>query len=510
MENYQYTTEQFVKDLDKYTDALAARSTADALTEENKWFTFTPSIAPGVPHVDTFIARWASVSKIYVNPDEAYQQSRTDASNMRRDPDIMEPLQQRLYATALLDWQVTPEDQHNPEQKDYCDQLTQIVERTPYFRDMLHVLLQAAWFGKYGVNVLYHWDDRRPSWMACRKWIPVHGDKIRYAWDTNQAGIMSGKVPEDKERRFSDEGQTAMLSERDRLGYIIHRHEVEDGDFFEGRSAGSIYGVGLRTRVYWTWYLKQELTRWLMNWAQRAGTGFTIFYYESGNDKQREEVRTAAEQNQNENVIIMPRSSEGKQQGAGIERVEVSANGVQFFKEVLEGYFGDKIRRMIIGQTMTSKTGQTGLGSNVAEIHQDTFDMIVKFDALRLAETLTREFLWVIQDWTFPGCTWRPKFEFVLESREPADVLEAAEKFVNLGGQVIEDEVREVCGFRRPEKGDKLLQPQKQEPSMAGMGGMGAPGFGVPQNGNGHAPMNGQNGNGAMQFKRRRRGRSRR
>src|SRR5262245_18487148 len=87
-----------------------------------------------VPHVETSNQILQPYfSRLYVNADEAYRQSKADCSAMRRDPVIMAPLRQRQMATALPDWHIVPQDDNDPVQKIVCDCLENIIRQTPYF-----------------------------------------------------------------------------------------------------------------------------------------------------------------------------------------------------------------------------------------------------------------------------------------------------------------------------------------------------------------------------------------
>lgn len=419
---------------------------------------------PIIEHVSTFATRLQQwFSRLYENPDEAYRGSDDHGSRMRHDPVIMEPLRQRQLATALLNWQITPEDDNDPVQKTVCERLTAIVKNTPSFLKLKMALLEAVWFGRYAVNPVYQWDAHRLTEMNVAKWVPIHGDKLRFEHVTGNVGVMTymitGVDTGAHELRISDESRVMMLTGMDRESLIVHKHEIEDGEFYEAHTGGFIHGVGLRTRVYWPFYLKQKLLQWLLDFAERTGLGVQIWYYEQGNPESEEQVREAAEKYSNEHVVLFPRPIGSEQQGPGMERQEAGTGGATFFQELLDGYFGAQIKRMIAGQNLTSESDATGLGSGLAEAHQDTFQQIVKYDSQNLEETLTNDYLWVLAKWNFPGIDWKPRFEIVVEDNDPEALLNAAKTFQEMGGDLGEDQVREIVGLAAPDESDRILKP---------------------------------------------------
>lgn len=422
----------------------------------------TPPPANGKPfvsHIDTFVSQFNTFSsKLYVNPDEAYRNSRTQQTAMRRDPVIMQPLRQRQLATALLEWQITPEDQDDPVQQLVCDELTNIIKATPHFLKFRMALLEAVWFGRYAVNVMYEWGDAACLTMRPCRWRPIHGDKLTFEFETGNVGVMVGRpTTPGGDVRFGYESRVRMLSQEERKALVLHTHEIEDGEFFDSYSAGSIHGVGLRTRVYWPWWLKQTSFQWLMDHMQRVGTGFTLWFYEHGNKEDERKTREAAENFTNENVILVPMPIGQERPFERVKRIEPGGGGAELFKSIIDDYLGQQIRGMIVGQQLTSEAAPTGMGSNVAKVHQDTFLQIVEFDAQNLGETITTDYVKVLARYNFKGIDWTPKFDLVLQEQDPKAMLEAAQAFAQMGGRIGENQLREIIGLAPPDQSDRIL-----------------------------------------------------
>lgn len=95
------------------------------------------------------------VSKAYLNADEALLHDSQNAERMRVDGGIMESLEARQRAVALLNWHFEPENAKSFQQKELTEQLTLILQRTPRFLEMRLNLLKATWYGRYGIALQY-------------------------------------------------------------------------------------------------------------------------------------------------------------------------------------------------------------------------------------------------------------------------------------------------------------------------------------------------------------------
>jgi hypothetical protein len=88
-----------------------------------------------LPHAITFVGKQSTVAHVYRNPDEAVVRSGGQAWKMRRDPAIMECLEARQRATALLNWHLEVEDEKDPRQKQVKDVMTKVLKRTRQFTE---------------------------------------------------------------------------------------------------------------------------------------------------------------------------------------------------------------------------------------------------------------------------------------------------------------------------------------------------------------------------------------
>lgn len=419
-----------------------------------------------IPHADTFSTKVNLTARTWYNPDEAYRNNRVQQRAMRMDPVCMEPLRQRQLATALLEWSIQPEDKSDPAQRQVCDELTRWFRKIPNFIKLRLCLLEAIWYGKYAVAIDYDWSEDFTRLMLSR-WRPLHGDKLRFEQETGKLGsarrISSGSKGGSNlspiDWRYTEEFPIEIFDCNEREAIALHQHEVEDGDYWDWCFAGAVDGIGLRTRVYWPWYMKQQGLQWLMDFLQRSGVGVKIWYFEKGNARDEAEVSKIAQKYSNEMVILAPWPIGQEKPSPVLEFKEPGMGGAALIKEILDDYFGDQIHRMIVGSTLTSKTGATGLGGNVAEKHERTTMNLSEFDSINLDETITREILWVAARYNYPGIDWQPTFQSAFREQDPAALLEAAKMFQDMGGEVGENQIREVIGLSAPDESDRILEP---------------------------------------------------
>ncbi|GAB6185886.1 phage portal protein family protein [Thermopirellula anaerolimosa] len=450
-----------------------------------------------VPHVVTFAGVYGGGSKSYMSSDEALQHSWSNAQYLRQDVAVMEPLEVRKRAVALLDWHIEPDDPDDPEQAEAAEEVTYLLRRLPNFTQYRETLLEAVFYGRYAVVNRCRWFSRKGRQLiGVGHWRPLHGDKLVWRWiddrgdfDPEEFGIrISLATPGEGASRYrawaeanggriltTHLGPAFFPPEHLRELITIHRHTVEDGDYHAPQNAARVFGVGVRSRIYWSWYQKQEALAWLMEFLERSALGIELWYYPAGSERAKEDmVRAATERIGNaRNVLIIPRPA-GPEGGAyGVQLVHPDLSGAHTLKDIITEYFGHQIKRYILGQTLTTEAHATGLGSNLASIHLDTFLQIVQYDSINLAETLTTELVARIVKWNYPWFDECPS-RLVIETEKP-DVLErlqALQAAYGMGLPIRARDVRELLGLAEPAEDEEILSLNsgRDEQREAGIG----------------------------------------
>lgn len=177
----------------------------------------------------------------------------------------------------------------------------------------------------------------------------------------------------------------------------------------------------------------------------------------------------------------------------GIERIEPSGTAFQLFMQVID-WLDSLIRFAILGQELGQAAGPTGLGSGLAEAHQETFDRILRSDAKMLENALNRDFFSVLARYNCPDI---PAPRYVLDIDKPniEEIMQAAEALYQMGQPLDGDYLASVAGLPKPEPGANILSSlSPMQPAAVGAIPQGVPMAGNTQVPPGMAPGGPQGG----------------
>lgn len=445
------------------------------------------SLPPGggrltTPNFLSFSALVRSASKAFLySSDEALRDSPTNAIVMKRDPILWGALRRTWVPVAQLPWTLEPDDETNPAEAEAARMIEYVIRKTPHLQRLKMMLLQAVWYGKYAVELTYEWRNYRgEEKLFVRDFTPINGDKLRLKWDAKTWGVLVYPgYP--GEKQATDWGLCHFLTPDERIQYIIHQFEPDDADFNEPELAGSIGGVGVRGRLYWFWWLKQQVFGQLMNYIHRFANGLTIFYYDASNRQALEQAQQAARAQWQNTALLYPRWNGTNPDVNKVERLEVGTASSNLLWNLVSDYFDPIMERYIEHQTLTSKAEPNGIGAGASDHHGESKDEVIKYLAVELGETLQSDFVNVLYAYNAPGVT-PGTFKFTIDDPNTEELMNNADKLFTWGVPLDEDQVYEVSQWRKPALGGGIVSQvgsmQAQMPQQAGP--IGTPQIGQP------------------------------
>jgi phage gp29-like protein len=452
-----------------------------------------------VPHFFTSTGYVGSAARAYPIEDEATRNSAENAVRMRTESGIMECLEARQRATALLKWHLVPENEQSAKQQQLCQVLSRIIERTPRFVEYRRCLLEALWYGRYAVANRFGVEKVGGKYRTLIKdWGPRNGDKLVFRYNDNtyryvegQAGIRVhanfawqnipklANLKESVRRQKIEPTQYGLVywfDQYERETMVIHKHMVEDGPWEQPSMMGRVMGVGIRDRIFWTWYAMQALLQDLLTYVNRAALGVRLWRYPSGNQQWKEHIENAAKNAIANGVadILFPVEPNEFASLYGVEQIEPGIGGAQMIRELIEGFFLRKIKKYILGQLLTSEAEATGLGSGVAEAHLATFSDIIRYDASNLQETLTEQLVRKLQKENAPkslGVYVRLLLD--TDSPDTEKRLAAIQAAYQMDVPIKVEDVYQLTGLSKPEPNDHIIsvsiQQEKQQKQQQNM-----------------------------------------
>jgi hypothetical protein len=437
------------------------------------------------PHALSFASVINTVTQVYsYRWDEALKDSPANALANKRDAYYLGLLQERVAGVVGLNWRVKVPKSSGRKGQWVTERLTAAVEAVPDFLGMLLNQSEAVWYGRYGSQVV-------PGRGAGGVWTvkehrPVNGDKIQYAWD----GTPVVQIGYAAAARYHDERGTVVdwqtgkpaVTITDRGGYglrlhtpamrerfVIHHHVADDADYFQGEMAGGVHGVGLRSRVYWSGWMRTETLGWMLSFMEGVGMmDLIVFNYPSGNAEAKKVATDNAKRVTNGLALLVARGPEELGYPA-VEQIQLNTQGVQVLQDLIANYFDRHVERLFVGQSMSGGGGGAGglEGDGRAQFAQDTKFQLLKMDAKRLGETLTRDLLGWMQRTNCPGTEDIPaSFEFAVPDPAAEGKLNSVTALMDKM-KFKQDEVYELVGMTAPGPHDETVGGQPA-PGMPG------------------------------------------
>lgn len=427
-----------------------------------------------VPHYQTFSAIATQAARAYPQAfDEALRDSRQNALAMRRDFVIDGAMRKLLAPIATQEWQLTPDRPDDPRLIDDAERLTRTLKRCPRpgLHQLFRMLGESRFYGRYGVQFLFRWEHHGTQLNhAIKNFEPVNGDKIVFRYD-GQPGVMVNPYEFKGEWTATDRGPAHFLDEREQEQFIWCEFNPEDADWFESRFAGQLHGSGFRGKLYWPWWLREQIVQQTLRFLRRAANGYTVGYFDGNNAAAEARLAAKLRSYTGDDFLLFPRDR-SEHSPYGVEHQPIPLHGSNIFLELVR-WINEIITDYILQEDLTSSGQNLGLGSSQSEVHERTSDVRTRYHSADI-QVAVQPLIDTLARYTCSGRP-SPRFEFLNEKRNPVEYMEALDFAYNHGLAVAEDDVRDVLGLPAPREGQAVLaamvpgQPAGVEGTPMGM-----------------------------------------
>lgn len=425
---------------------------------------------------EILVGLFQTAHRILQNSSLARRESREQSRLMLQDQRVAQPYDKMRLTVSSLPGQVVPESQDDPAQVEAARDIHHQL-RWENEVEVLQNLMAAYWYGCSGGGLRVQFDERDRRYYVAGM-DPVHSDTITFNED-RVVYLMVGQGYEGETHTYGFESRVRPLTQAESEIFVLHVYNPEAPDFFEIQDAANLYrGVGKRDQVWFTWWISHNLERNLVDYAERIALPIPIGRFPEGNDQARAALEEAFLNYKNGKFIMLPKRTSSGEDLFDIQLVDATANvGTELYKWFIGDYTATQLKLAIEGQMLTSETANTGFGSQVANIHRNTWLTYVKYLARGLSQTITTQVIRRIQKWNNIMPDRRFRYELAVDDTDPHAKLQTVKDMymMNMGNYIKTDEVLAIGGLTKADENDDVLGPNM---SGLGLGGAGGGGFG--------------------------------
>jgi phage gp29-like protein len=414
--------------------------------------------------LQSLMTRQAGLDKLFAfmadhivpDPDIVLRRDPKLYERISRDPQVHSVFNVRKLATATLDWELVPADEHEPVAVALADECEQRLRQFPKFYEFLDNILEGVLRGLSLQELVWHFDHETGAFLV-RGSFPVNKDRVVIT----DMGDLRLKTPQN-----SYHGVPLKPYK-----YVPYVYDIEDASYADPMTTTRLYhGRGIADRLYYILYFKNNVLRFLLRALERNVSPQKILYVPPNDTTLQNKLMSILKALENDSTVVIPldKSQQGTQ---GIVDNAAGRSGVvasQVFQRFIEEYCDRMITKVIVGQTLTTDVPSVGSYS-LGRVHEATFNKIVRRDSTSVADTLSSTLVAFDMQINRPGVPkslW-PKFKFHFSDIVDIQMfLGAAQQLIQMGLSVSERQIREITGIKAPDPSEPQDEINLMRPAM--------------------------------------------
>ena len=344
-----------------------------------------------------------------------------------RDGHLFAELSKRKRAVIKLDWDIVPPRNASKADEDLAAYAKELVSDLPDFEDMLFDALDGIGHGFSALEL--EWVRLGSDWTI-NKFHHRPQAWFQTDWETHSKLLLR------------DSAVNGLPLQP--FGWILHIHKAMSG--YTVRS-------GLSRVLVWPYLFKHFAVGDLAEFLDIYGLPLRVGKFPSNATPEEKSTLWQAVAGIGHNAAgIIPQSM-------AIE-FEEAAKGTEKPFEAMISWCERTQSKAILGSTLTSEAGSTGLGSGMAEIHNEVRIDIRDSDCKQLAGTITRDLIYPLLALNKGVADIRRCPRFVLDVSEPEDLTayaDALPKLVSLGMKIPSHWAHDRLQIPLAQEGDDVL-----------------------------------------------------
>ncbi|MCC7546179.1 MAG: DUF935 domain-containing protein [Burkholderiales bacterium] len=354
-----------------------------------------------------------------------------------KDAHILAELSKRKRALLTLDWDVIAPEGADASAGRLADHAKEMLAAIPDIEDVMLDALDAIGKGFACLEIDWH----RPG----REWVPRQIHWRPQNWF--QLDILTRR-----EIRLRDNsGDGAPLTP---FGWVFHVHKAKSG--YVGRG-------GLHRVLCWPYLFKNYAVRDLAEFLEIYGLPMRLGTYPPGaSDREKATLLQAVTSIGHGAAGIVP-------EGMRIEFQEAAKGTHDPFQAMMD-WCERSQSKAILGQTLSAEAKATGLGSGLANVHNEVRRDILEGDARQLAATLTRDLVYPLLVLNSAQADLARLVRLEFDTREPEDLAlyaDALPKLVDAGLKIPANWARERLQIPEPQDGEEVLERRAAQNTVA-------------------------------------------
>lgn len=329
-----------------------------------------------------------------------------------RNSQVKSTFQQRRLAVIARDWSVAPGGD-GPQDEEAAEHLSDQLARIGWDR-ITEKMLYGLYYGYSVAEALWRIGD---------------GGRVE---------IDAIKVRDRLRFRFDREGRLRLITPSQPDGEIMP--PAKFWSFNSGAdNDDDPYGLGLWYELFWpVWFADEGLAAWLQGLDKTARPTAKGKFPRGASSEDIAKLLDVLNAIASDTGIAIPEDME-------VELLQAQRSSTNDYDTLLFR-MDSAISKIVLSQTMTTDSAQTGLGSTQGEVHEGVKAEVIKADADLLNESFNCAIARWLTDWNFPNAA-TPIVSRRIDDPEDIDTTAQRDtRLFQIGWQPTEERVREIYG----------------------------------------------------------------